>query len=140
MALSPARRRIRHAGYAALAFAAFQLFALPMPLHRAADGVAWVTEWTTIAQVSASLVVAVLAIRGNALVAAILGVYGAFRIILFALAVVRVLDGSAARAGLGPAWVIGVALVLPFALFWVRGGLATLAVLREPGESPAAAI
>src|SRR6478735_7529238 len=92
---SRARRRIRQAGYAALVFGAYLLLVLPVPVHHAPGGVAWVVEWTTVAQVSASLLLGVLALRESALAGAVLGAYGAYRVALFVLALVRVLDGTA---------------------------------------------
>ena len=126
-----ARRRIRHSGYATMAFAALQLASLPLPLHHAPDGVGWVGEWATVALVGASLLFAVTALRESVLAGAILGAYGAYRFALFGLAIVRVLDGTAASYRWGPAWVLSVAITLPFAAFWVRGGLAALAVRRD---------
>jgi hypothetical protein len=135
-----ARRRIRHAGYAALLFAAYLLLVLPMPLHHAPGDMPWAVEWVTIAQVGLSLLLAVLALRGVALAGAVLGVYGVYRIALFALAIVRVLDGTAASIPWGPAWVLVAVVLVPFAVFWIRGGLAALALLRTRRESPMAAI
>jgi hypothetical protein len=135
-----ARRRIRQAGYAALVFAAWKLLVLPMPLHHAPGGAEWIIEWTTVAQVSVSALLAVLALRESALAGAILGAYGTFRLALFALALVRVLDGTAASIPWGPAWVLVATLIVPFAVFWVRGGLAALAIVRAQRESPEAAI
>jgi hypothetical protein len=100
----------------------------------------WAVEWVTIAQVGLSLLLAVLALRGVALAGAVLGVYGVYRIALFALAIVRVLDGTAASIPWGPAWVLVAVVLVPFAVFWIRGGLAELALLRTRRESPMAAI
>jgi hypothetical protein len=129
MKSSHADRCIRQAGYAALAFAVYQLVALPMPLHRI--DTTWVVEWMTIAQVGVSLVSGVAALRGNLIAAALMGSYGVYRVALFGLAVVRVLDGTAAQIHWGPAWVLGVALTLPFAIFWVRGGFGGISVYRD---------
>lgn len=127
MDVSPrARGRIRAAGYAALAFAAFQLSALPAPLHRSAVGGGWVVEWATVGQVALSVLLGALALRGRRAAALVLGLYGVYRLGLFALAVVRVLDGTAARLVWGPGWVLATALAVPFAVFWVRGGWAAL--------------
>jgi hypothetical protein len=135
-----ARRRIRHAGYAALLFAAYLLLVMPIPLHHASGGVAWVVEWITVVQVSASLLLAVMALRGGALAGAVLGAYGVYRVALFGLALVQVLDGTAATVPWGPAWVLVATLLVPFAVIWIRGGLAALAMLRARKESPMAAI
>jgi hypothetical protein len=135
---SQARRRIRLAGYAALAFAAFQLSALPLPLHRVAAG--WTVEWASVGQVAASLILAAAALRGSVVAALVLGAYGAYRAALFGLAVIRILDGTAAANDWGPAWVLGAAIGLPFAVFWVRGGHAALSLLRARRESAPGAI
>jgi hypothetical protein len=135
-----ARRRIRHAGYAALLFAAYLLLVLPMPLHRVPGGVAWIVEWMTVVQVSASLLLGIMALREGALAGAVLGAYGVYRVVLFGLALVRVLDGTAAAVPWGPAWVLVATLLVPFAVLWIRGGLAVLAMLRARKESPMAAI
>lgn len=135
-----ANRRIRQAGYAALVFAAYLLLVLPMPLHHAPGDATWIVEWMTIAQVSAALFLAVMALRESTLAGAVLGAYGVYRIALFVLAVVRVLDGTAASIPWGPGWVLVATVLVPFAVFWIRGGLAALAVLRARRESPAGAI
>jgi len=59
-----------------------------------------------------------------------------YRLGLFGLAVIRILDGSAAAESADPAWVVAAALVVPFSIFWARCGWAVLRRARlsaEPG-------
>ena len=88
----------------------------------------WTWEPGTLLQVALSLAVGVLIWRGSGIAAGVAAGYGAWRLALAALAVVSVLDGRAVRMENGPAWVLAQLVGLPFAVFWVRGGLA---VLRE---------
>lgn len=121
-----AHRALRHSAYAAFAFAVLQLWFLPAPFHR--DAGRWVWEPGTLLHVALTLTVAVLIWRGSRIAAGIAAAYGAWRLGLFVLAVVQVLDGTAAARGNGPAFVVSQAVSLPFAILWLRGGLA---VLRE---------
>ena len=132
-----ADRRVRAASYAALAFAAFQLLVLPRPVHRL--DTSWIVEWATIAQVSFSLTLGVLAIRGSRIATSVLGLYGVYRLALFGVAVLRILDGTAAAESAGPAWVLGVSLVVPFAIFWLRGAWAVLRRGRLDADTEAPA-
>jgi hypothetical protein len=127
--LTSARRHIRIAGYVTFAFAAFQLVALPMVIHRDTGGF-WVVEWISIASVAVSFVVAVALVRGSALAAALVAADGAYRVALFVLAIVRVLDGTGLSNRWGRASLVGAAISLLFAIFWVRAGLAALTLYR----------
>jgi hypothetical protein len=131
-------RRIRAAGIAALAFAVFQLWALPAPLWYA-DG-RWVWSAETIVSVGLTLAVGVAALRGSRAAAVILGGYGGYRLGWFVLGIVQVLDGTAARDAQGPAFVLGAAMGVPFAIFWVRGGLAAWRAIRTRATLKDAAI
>jgi hypothetical protein len=134
-----AQRRIRQAGYAALVFAVFQLLVLPAPLHHASGGEAWVVEWMTIATVGAALLLAIMAIRESTVAGTLLGFYGLYLLLLLGYDIVRVLDGTMAQIPLGPAYVLGVVTLIPFAVFWVRGGRAALAVTRTRRKAPMSA-
>jgi methyl coenzyme M reductase alpha subunit len=125
---SPRRapRALRQSAYAAFAYAVLQMWFLPALIHRDADG--WTWEPWTLLQVGLTLIVAVLIWRGSEVAAGIAAAYGVWRLGLAVLAVVSVLNGRAVLVENGPAWVLSQLVVLPFAIFWLRGGLA---VVRE---------
>jgi hypothetical protein len=58
------------------------------------------------------------------------GISHPWRLGLLATAVGWVLNGKAAAVESGPAFVFAQVVVLPFAVFWVRGGLAVLRAVR----------
>src|SRR4051812_5851211 len=126
LALSAAHlrgRRIRRAGWSALAFAALQLLWLPLPTADPAG--VWHGALLTALIVLPYAAAGVWALRRESrLAAAYLGAAGVYRVAIAGLAIVSVLDGSAVRDGRGPATVIASLLTVPFALFWVAGGLA----------------
>lgn len=132
-----ALRQIRTAGWAAVAYAGLQLLALPAVVWRV-DG-HWTWAPTTALQILPTIVLAWLALRGSRLAALILGAYSVYRVSLFGLAVVRVLDGTAAKTQWGPAWLFGTMIALPFAIFWLRGGIAALRTIRDGDSSEATA-
>mgnify|MGYP006143602343 CR=1 FL=1 len=117
-------RALRASAYAAFAYASLQIWFLPAPLHR--DGGRWVWEPATLLQVALTLAVAVLTWRGSEIAAGVAAAYGAWRLGLLAVAVVWVLNGKAAAMDSGPVFVFSQVIVLPFAVFWVRGGRAVL--------------
>jgi hypothetical protein len=121
-------RAVRASAYAAFAYALLQVWFLPAAVHR--DAGRWVWEPVTLLQIGLTLAVAVLTWRGSEIAAGIAAAYGAWRVGLVALAVVQVLDGTAAARENGPAVVIAQLVVLPFAIFWLRGGLAVLRARR----------
>ena len=126
-------RRIRAAGWAAIAYAVFQLWALPAIVWRV-DG-HWIWAPTTALQILPTILLAWFALRGSRPAALVLGAFAVYRVGLFGLAVVRVLDGTAATMQWGPAWVLGTIVALPFSIFWVRGGIAALRAVREGDSS-----
>jgi hypothetical protein len=130
-------RAIRASAYAAYAYAVLQIWVLPMPLHRDAAG--WTWEPRTLLDVGLTLAVGVLTWRGSRIAAGLAAAYGAWRLALLALALVWVLNGRAHAMGYGPAFVLSQFVALPFAVFWVRGGLAVLREWRTRGraEDPA---
>jgi hypothetical protein len=129
-------RALRASAYAAFAYALLQIWALPAPLHR--DAGRWVWEPATLLQVALTLAVAVLTWRGSEVAAGVAAAYGAWRLGLLAVAVVWVLNGKAGAMDSGPAFVLSQVVVLPFAVFWVRGGLAVLRAVRTRRTSAGA--
>ncbi|WP_420125172.1 hypothetical protein [Longimicrobium sp.] len=128
---SPGRvvpRAVRASAYATFAFAVLQMWFLPALVHREAGR--WVWEPGTLLHVSLSLAMAVLIWRGSEIATAIVAAYGAWRLGLFLLAVVQVLNGTVAARANGPAFVVSQAVSLPFAIFWLWGGLAVLRARR----------
>lgn len=123
-------RALRASARATFAFALFELWALPAPLHRNAGNGAWVVESATILQVAITVALAVFLRRGSRAAGALTGLYGAWRMGWALVAVVSVPAGTWQRFG-EPTWVIGQLIVLPFAVFWVRGGLAVLREWRQ---------
>ncbi|HEX5871392.1 MAG TPA: hypothetical protein VFY65_13285 [Longimicrobium sp.] len=85
-------------------------------------------EPASLLRVGLSLAVAVLIWRGSRMAAGVAAAYGAWRLALLIVALVRVLNGTAVEMVNGPAFVVAQVVALPFAIFWVRGGMA---VLRE---------
>jgi hypothetical protein len=126
---------LRASAYAAFAYAGLQLCFLPAVLYREAGR--WVWEPATVLQVGLTLIVAVLVWRGSMIAAGVAAAYGAWRLGLLALAVVRVLDGTAVAMDNGPAVVLAQGVALPFAVFWVRGGLVLLRSRRSPSTQDA---
>jgi hypothetical protein len=121
-----AHRALRQSAYATFAYAVLLMWFLPALIHRDAGG--WTWEPWTLLEVGLTLVVGVLTWRGSQAAAGIAAAYGLWRLGLLAFAIVRVLDGTAVQVEHGPAWVVSQLVALPFAILWVRGGLA---VLRE---------
>lgn len=132
-----APRALRASVYATFAYAVLQMWFLPALVHRDAGG--WTWEPSTLLQVGLSLVVAVLIWRGSRIAAGVAAAYGAWRLGLLATAVVWVLNGKAAAMDSGPAFVVAQVVVLPFAVFWVRGGLAVFRATSVRGEASALA-
>ncbi|MGH7648869.1 MAG: hypothetical protein ACREND_12180 [Gemmatimonadaceae bacterium] len=130
-------RQIRTAGWAAVAYAVLQLLALPAVVWRA-DG-HWTWAPTTALEILPTIVLAWFALRRSRLAALILGAYAVYRVSLFGLAVIRVLDGTAATTQWASAWVFGTVVALPFAIFWLRGGIAALRTIRDGDSSEATA-
>jgi hypothetical protein len=127
------RRRIHASGWAAIAYGVFLLLTLPAVVWRV-DG-HWIWEPTTALQVLLTVLLGWFALRGSRVAALVLGAYAVYRVALFVLAVVRVLDGTAATMPLGPEWVLGTMVALPFAIFWLRGAIAALRPVREGDSS-----
>jgi hypothetical protein len=123
--LRRAHRALRRSAYAAFAYAVLQMWFLPAIVHRDRAG-GWTWEPGTLLQVGLSVAVGALVWRGNGIAAGIAAAYGAWRLALAALAVVWVLNGRAVMMEHGPAWVLSQLVVLPFAIFWLWGGLAVL--------------
>lgn len=109
-------RALRGSAYASFAYAALQMWFLPA------------FEPASLLRVGLSLAVAVLIWRGSRMAAGVAAAYGAWRLALLIVALVRVLNGTAVEMVNGPAFVVAQVVALPFAIFWVRGGMA---VLRE---------
>jgi hypothetical protein len=124
------RRWIKASAYAAFAFAAFSLWALPLPLYRDAAG--WHWSLITIIQVPIAIAAGIGVLRGLWFVVAGVGLLGLYRLLLFGLALVRVVDGTAAQSPSGPAWVLSIAITTPFAICWFLGGLTFLRDWRTP--------
>lgn len=126
---SRTRRALRASAWATFAFALFQLWALPAPLYRDAESGAWVVSSGTLVQVAVSVAATVLLRRGSRVAGALVGLYGAWRVGWALVALISVLTGTWGRFG-SPAWVLGRVIVVPFAVFWIRGGLAVLRAWR----------
>lgn len=130
------RRRIRAAGWAAIAFAVFQLLAFPAVVWR--RGGHWTWEPTTVLDVLPAILLGWFALRGSRPAAWLLGAYAVYRIGLFGLGIVRVLDGTAVVMQFGPARMLASAVVLPFAIFRLRGGIAALRAMPDADPSETA--
>jgi len=120
-------RALRVSAWATFGFALLQAWFLPMPLHRG-SGSGWVFEFATVLRIATSVVAAVFLWRRSRIAGALAGLYGAWYVALLGLAVVWILDGTAGGMENGPAWILHKAVLFPFAVLWLRGGLA---VLRE---------
>ncbi len=124
LAVSPnAGRALRASAWATVVFAACSVWALPMPLHRGGGG--WVVEYATLLQFAVVIPAAVLLWRGSRAAGALVGLYGAWWLGLLLTALVSIPTGTWDAFG-GPAWVLAQVVVAPFAVFWLRGGLAVL--------------
>lgn len=123
------RRRVRHAGYAALAFALFQLVAFGGPLWR--DAGRWIISPLAPVQIGILILGAAAVWRGSLVAAGVLGAYGAFRLAWFAVEVARVLTGSAVGLDRGSSMMATAALSVIFSVIWLRGGLAALRLHRD---------
>lgn len=128
---------LRASAWATFSFALFQLWALPMPLHRDGAG-GWVVEYGTILNVAVTVAVAVLLRRGSRVAGALAGLYGAWRMGWALVAVASVLTGTWARFG-EPSWVISRVVVVPFAAIWLWGGFAVARDWRRGRVAEAAA-
>jgi hypothetical protein len=128
------RRALRASAWATIAFALLSAWALPMPLRRG-EGGAWVIEAATVLQLAVVIAAAVLLWRGNRVAGALVGLYGAWRIGGVLAALVAIPTG---RAPGGPAWLLSQLVIVPFAVFWIRGGLAVLREWRTRGPREAA--
>jgi hypothetical protein len=102
-----------------------QMWFLPALVHRNAAG-RWTWEPGTLLEVGLSVAVGVLIWRGSQIAAGVAAAYGTWRLALAALVVVWVLNGRAVRMEHGPARVLAQLVVMPFAIFWLLGGLAAL--------------
>lgn len=114
----------RWAGMAGLAWVAFQL----LMLARADGPDAWNPRALAI-NVLPVLVLAILVVRGSLVAAVILGVYGAARLIMGTLVLIRLSRGTASQTHDGLALEVG--LVMVFALVWVLGGVSAAGRIRS---------
>jgi len=118
----PTHRYGRWAGYAGMAWGAFQFLA---------------TRWVSLGYWAGSIAINAVpvlllawgALRGSRLSAVGLGIYGIYRIVVGVRMLATFLDSAATR----PVdwWVAP--LALPFALVWVVGAIATIAPRRDHG-------
>ena len=124
-------KRLRHAAYAALAWAAMLLFLhFPLGTPTPASSTTWVAPafWA----VAPFVLLATALLRGTVTIGALLGAYGLYGLAAAGWGWVRVFTGHAATDPRGPGVVWAATLMVPFAVVWVRGGVAAWRLLSQP--------
>ena len=109
---------IRASAWGTLALVAFQLGALALAAGSSSQG--W--SVSTLAQAAVAAVLAVGAFRHNLVALTLLGLLGVVRIVLFAMTLNRMLDGSGAL--MTTRLMVEIGVTIPVAILWVAGGVA----------------
>ena len=138
--VAPASRetkRLRYAAYAAFAWAAI-LLVLHLPLGTSTPAS---TRWVAPAfwAVAPFVLLATALLRGTVFIGALLGAYGLYGLAAAGWGWIRVFTGHAVNDPRGPGVVWAATLMVPFAVVWVRGGVAAWRVLsaRAPATPDA---